>query len=497
VQHRRAELAGQLPRDGHRAAKGIPSHRCRLGRDAGRKAVGQLAPVDRDADAAQDRDAERAAQLDAGLVDPRGRSGPLRWRRPDDQLGGQAEDRGQAQGDDHRPGHQRRQAVGGADLGEHPKANRPHRQAASDQLRRVDPPHHPRAELGPDDEPQRRRQRPQPRLQRRQPQHQLQVLRNERRRADGNEDGQEVGGQRRVEGGDAEQRQVDHRIGQPALTAHEPHPDRQPGQDAQGRHDDEAVLDKLLQPVDHRQDRDHRQGRGGKVQPSGTRVAVLGQHPRAQHQQDGHHRQRQQEDRAPPEPLQQRPTQHRADRAADREGADPHGDGQRPLPGVLEHVKQQRQRRWRQGRPGDPQQRPGHDQHLGAGGERRQQRDDPEGRGADHQQPAAADAVAEGAHGEQRPGDHEPVDVDDPQQLGAAGLQVGADGRDGQLQHRQVHHVQHVGNREHRQPDPRTPPGAGCVCSGHQLHLVVSDLHERASISTMSRREVPQPVAPS
>ena len=42
-----------------------------------------------------------------------------------------------------------------------------------------------------------------------------------------------------------------------------------------------------------------------------------------------------------------------------------------------------------------------------------------EGRGPDHQQPAAADPVAEGAHRDQRAGHHEPVDVDDPQQLGA------------------------------------------------------------------------------
>src|SRR6266545_879948 len=60
-----------------------------------------------------------------------------------------------------------------------------------------------------------------------------------------------------------------------------------------------------------------------------------------------------------------------------------------------EHGEEQRQRGRRQGRPGDAQ-----------------------------QQPAAADAVAQGAHGDQEPGDHEPVDVGDPQQLGAAWPQV-------------------------------------------------------------------------
>ena len=60
------------------------------------------------------------------------------------------------------------------------------------------------------------------------------------------------------------------------------------------------------------------------------------------------------------------------------------------------------------------------DQHLGAGGEGGEHRGDAERGGADQQQPAAADAVAEGAHGDQRAGDQEAVDVDDPQQLRAA-----------------------------------------------------------------------------
>ncbi len=45
-----------------------------------------------------------------------------------------------------------------------------------------------------------------------------------------------------------------------------------------------------------------------------------------------------------------------------------------------------------------------------------------EGGGADQQYAAAADAVAERAHGDQRAGDHEAVDVDDPQQPAALGF---------------------------------------------------------------------------
>jgi hypothetical protein len=66
----------------------------------------------------------------------------------------------------------------------------------------------------------------------------------------------------------------------------------------------------------------------------------------------------------------------------------------------------------------------------------------PASRRADQEQPATADAVAKGAHGDQRPGGHEPVDVDDPQQLGAGGPQVLAQMRNGQVQHGQIHRVQ-------------------------------------------------------
>ena len=44
--------------------------------------------------------------------------------------------------------------------------------------------------------------------------------------------------------------------------------------------------------------------------------------------------------------------------------------------------------------------------------------------GADQQQPAAADPVAERAHRDQQAGEDEAVDVEDPQLLGGARLQV-------------------------------------------------------------------------
>jgi hypothetical protein len=50
---------------------------------------------------------------------------------------------------------------------------------------------------------------------------------------------------------------------------------------------------------------------------------------------------------------------------------------------------------------GYPEEGPGRDQHPRAGGQSRQHRRDPERRGSDEQEPAAADAVAERAHRDQ------------------------------------------------------------------------------------------------
>ena len=66
---------------------------------------------------------------------------------------------------------------------------------------------------------------------------------------------------------------------------------------------------------------------------------------------------------------------------------------------------------------------------AGAGREGRQDRGDSKGGGADQEQPPPPDSVAQRAHGDQRSGDQESVDVENPEQLSAAGLQVGADVR--------------------------------------------------------------------
>jgi hypothetical protein len=72
------ELAGR--RQG--TAKGVPRGRRGLGSDPSGDGVAELAAVDDGGDAAQDGDAQRPAELGAGLEERRGRPRPLRWAAP-------------------------------------------------------------------------------------------------------------------------------------------------------------------------------------------------------------------------------------------------------------------------------------------------------------------------------------------------------------------------------------------------------------------------------
>jgi hypothetical protein len=90
-------------------------------------------------------------------------------------------------------------------------------------------------------------------------------------------------------------------------------------------------------------------------------------------------------------------------------------------------------------------------------------------RRADQEQAPAADPVAERAHRDQRAGDHESIDVDDPQELRAARLQIGAEVRHRQMQHGEIHGVEEAWKGDHDQPDPLAARRPGCLdgCFGH------------------------------
>jgi hypothetical protein len=85
------ELTGKLAGDFDGYPDRILRGLRRVGRDAGRKCVHDLAAIDGDADAAEDRDPQCPAKLGAGPRDTRRRPCPLGRGGPDDQVGGQGE----------------------------------------------------------------------------------------------------------------------------------------------------------------------------------------------------------------------------------------------------------------------------------------------------------------------------------------------------------------------------------------------------------------------
>ena len=260
VEDRRPELCRQLGRDPDRATERVPGDRGRLGRDACGQRVGHVAPVDRDADTAEDRDPQRAAELKCALGDARGGPGPLRRSRTDDQLGRQAEDRRQAERDDDRRAHHNRESVRAraTDPTEDPEPDRGNAQCDPDQERRPDVAEEPGRRVRADDERDRRGHRPDPGLERREAEDQLQVLGDEDEVADRHEDRQEVDGERRAEGRNPEEADVDHRVGQRQLATDEQRSHDEADEDERRGRDAEPVLRDLLEPEDDRQHRDER-----------------------------------------------------------------------------------------------------------------------------------------------------------------------------------------------------------------------------------------------
>ena len=192
--------AGSSLGHGRGPTERVAGRRRGLAGNAGGQAGGDVAAVDGDADAAQDRDAQRAARARRRSRRCPTRHRPSRaGRSPTMSSVVRPTDRRQAQRDDDRAHDHDGQPVRARDLGQQPEPDRRQPEPAAHHVGRPDAPHDPRRRVGPDDEADRRRQRPEARLERRQAEHELQVLRHEQEVADRDEDRQEVDGQRRAE----------------------------------------------------------------------------------------------------------------------------------------------------------------------------------------------------------------------------------------------------------------------------------------------------------
>ena len=85
-------------------------------------------------------------------------------------------------------------------------------------------------------------------------------------------------------------------------------------------------------------------------------------------------------------------------------------------------------------------------------------RQDAESGGADEQELSPPDQVAERSHDEQRARSEKAVDIDDPQELGRARIELGAQRGHGEVQDREVHRIDDAGQRD----DGKTEPFAAC-----------------------------------
>ena len=73
---------------------------------------------------------------------------------------------------------------------------------------------------------------------------------------------------------------------------------------------------------------------------------------------------------------------------------------------------------------------------------------------ADEQRALAAEAVAEGAGGEQQPGEHQGVGVDDPLQHRGAGVELGLQRRQRHVERRHRHHDHDQREAQHAEEEP-------------------------------------------
>jgi hypothetical protein len=82
-----------------------------------------------------------------------------------------------------------------------------------------------------------------------------QVLRQEQKAAEQEEDAESVGGERRAECAHPKESQIDQRVGQAQLSVHERQANGKPGKHRKQCHDGRTILRDLLQSKDHCQHR--------------------------------------------------------------------------------------------------------------------------------------------------------------------------------------------------------------------------------------------------
>ncbi len=300
------------------------------------------------------------------------------------------------------------------------------------------------------------RQHPQPGLQRAQAEDELQVLDGYELEPDEGEHRQHDAAHGGAEGRAGEQPHVDERMLALALAPYEDDQQQDTDEDGAQRGRAEQRL-AAADALDAEDDTEHAERRddGADGVPGPVALAPgLRQQPASYQGHDRHHRNVDEEDRAPPEVLDEEAAEDRSDGCADGGHRAPHADGDRPLAPVGEDLAQDRQRGRHDHRAADAEQGAGDHQRLRVGGQRGGGRGRAEQAVPQQEDAPAAHPVAERAEEDEQGRRDQRIDVHDPQQFHRPGTQVLGDRRHRHVQDGGVQRDEQQADAEHDQYGP-------------------------------------------
>ncbi len=411
--------------------------------------------VDRRQQAAEEGHGQQAAELVGHLLDRRGHARPMHRRIPDN--GGRSHRHGRAHAGpaQHHAGDQPAKAMGDAPGRQH-DSQRCGGKTTRDQNAQADLVQKRTAKHRGRQRAERSRRNQQPRLERREAGNELEALRGDELNAADREHGEGRRHHARREGGVAEDREVEQREGQARLAAHEEDArhhgdDKRPGRHQPGLTDMRRFLDR-----DHqRRQRHERLQRGDQIPWLAMVGLTLRRDDQCREERNDDHRHVDQEDRSPPEMLQQEAADDRAERTADDRQRSPDRNGDVALALIEEGHPDQGQRRRHHRRRADGKKRPGRNQDVGRRREGRDQRSDAKQHQADQEHLPMADAVAERAGAQQQACHHQRIGIDDPQPLRLRSAEFACQRRQRRIENRVIEgDQQQTGGDGHKQHPP-------------------------------------------
>ncbi len=237
----------------------------------------------------------------------------------------------------------------------------------------------------------------------------------------------------------AKQANVDHRRVGTQLNANKApqdcRPDQKRARDYPGR---KLPFQRRFSAVDQQQDR-HNQHQSVRDVQRLLRSPLLG---RDKTRRQGDHQQHNgnvdQKHGTPVEVGQQHPAHQRAKGGPAGPDGSPDAKGNVTLTRIREERADPGQRRGNDHRRADCQRGPRGNQPPRRGGKRRRQRREAKQSTSHDQQALKADAIPERPHRQHHAGHHQRIDINDPQQFIAAGIQSHTQRRGGNVQHRGV-----------------------------------------------------------